>query len=57
MNYEIGGTIRNKTVKEKVLWLTMNADMKVSEQCGTAASKGNQVLGMIRRNLIYKDFF
>ena len=57
MNYEIGGTIRNKTVKEKDLWLTMNANMKVSEQCRTAASKGNQVLGMIRRNLIYKDFF
>ena len=33
--------------------LTMNANMKVSEQC-IAASKGNQVLGMIRRNISYK---
>ena len=32
----------------------MNANMKVSEQCRIAASKGNQVLGMIRRNLYYK---
>ena len=57
MNYEIGGTILNKTVKEKDLWITMNANMKVSEQCRTAASKGNQVLGMIRRNLIYINNF
>ncbi len=30
-------------------------DMKVSEQCRIAASKGDQVLGMIRRNITYKD--
>ena len=29
--------------------------MKVSEQCGIAASKGNQILGLIRRNITYKD--
>ena len=29
----------------------MNANSKVSEQCRIAASKGNQVLGMIRRNI------
>ena len=52
MNYEMGGTILSKTVKEKVLeGVTMNANMKVSEQCRIAASKGNQVLGMIRRNI------
>ena len=28
--------------------------MEVSEQCRIAASKGNQVLGMIRRNITYK---
>ena len=50
MNYEMGGT-----VKEKDLGVTMNADMKVSEQCRIAASKGNQVLGMIRRNITYKE--
>ena len=55
MNYEMGGTIINTTVKEKVLGVTMNANMKVSEQCRIAASKGNQVLGMIRRNIKYKE--
>ena len=29
--------------------------MKVSEFCRIAASKANQVLGMIRRNITYKD--
>ena len=55
MNYEMGGTILSKTVKEKYLGLTMNANMKVSEQCRIAASKGNQVLGMIRRNITYDN--
>ena len=53
VNYEMGETILSKTVKEKDLeglGVTMNADMKVSEQSRIAASKGNQVLGMIRRN-------
>ena len=33
----------------------INANMKVSEQCRIAASQGNQILGMIRRNLTYKE--
>ena len=35
----------------------MNANMKVSEQCRIAASKGtgNQILVMIRRNITYKE--
>ena len=53
MNYEMGGTILSTTVKEKDLGVTMNANMKVSEQCRIAASKANQVLGMIRRNITY----
>ena len=55
VNYEMGGTILSKTVKEKDLGVTMNANMKVSEQCRIAASKGNHVLGMIRRNITYKE--
>ena len=55
MNYEMGGTILSKTVKEKDLGVTMNANMKVSVHCRIAASKGNQVLGMIRRNITYKE--
>ena len=33
----------------------MNANMKVSEQCTIAASKGNQDIGMIRRNITYQE--
>ena len=50
----MGGTILSKTMKEKDLGITMNANMKVSEQCRIAASKGNQVLGMIRGNINIK---
>ena len=53
MNYEMGGTILSKTVKEKDLGVTMNGNKKVSGQCRIATSKGDQVLGMIRRNLYY----
>ena len=42
MNYEMGGTILSKTVKEKDLGVTMNANMKVSEQCRIAASKARR---------------
>ena len=51
ISYEMVGTILSKTVKEKDLGVTMNDNMKVSEQCRIAASKGSQVLGMIRRNI------
>ena len=53
LNFAMGGTILSKTVKEKDLGVTMNANMKVSEQCRIAASKDNQVLGMTRRNITY----
>ncbi len=55
MNYEMGGTILCKTVKENDLGVTINANIKVSEQCRIGASKGNQILGMIRRNITYKE--
>ena len=29
--------------------------MKVSERCGIAAMKGNQIRGLIRRNIVYKE--
>ena len=50
VNYIMGNAIN-----EKDLGVTISADMKVSEQCGTAASKGNQILGLIRRNIAYKE--
>ena len=54
VNYKMGDTVLGTTVKEKDLGVTISADMKVSEQCGIAASKGNQILGLIRRKITYK---
>ena len=50
----MGGTVLNTTLKEYDLGLTISADMKVSEQCGIAATKENQILGLIRRNIVCK---
>ena len=55
VNYKMGDTVLGITVKEKDLGVAISADMKVSEQCDIAASKGNQILGLIRRNITYKD--
>ena len=53
--YNVGDTVLGTTAKEKDLRITISADMKVSEQCGIAASKGNQILGLIRRNITHKE--
>ena len=53
--YTMGGTVLNTTLKENDLGLTISADVNVSEQCGIAAAKGNQILGLIRRNIVYKE--
>ena len=45
----MGDTVLGMTLKEKDLGITTSADMKVSEQCGIAASKGNQILGLINK--------
>ena len=55
MNFAIGGTILSNTVKVNNLRVTLNANMKVSKQYRIAASNGNQVIGMIRRNITYKE--
>ena len=54
-NEHITSSSVNTNCKTKQCHVTMNANMKVSEQCRIAASKGNQVLGMIRRNITYKE--
>ena len=55
VNNEMGDAVLGTTVKEKDLGVTISADMKVSEQCGTAASNGNQILRLIRRNITCKE--
>ena len=46
----MGDTVLNITLKEKEL--TISANMKVSEQSWIAAAKGNQILGLIRQNIV-----
>ena len=53
--YKMGDAVLGRITQEKNLGVTFSADMKVSEQCGIAASKGNQVLGLIRRIITYKE--
>ena len=53
--YKMGDAVLGRTTQEKDLVVTFCADMKVSEQCWIAASKGYQVLGLIRRNIMYKE--
>ena len=47
--YKMGDAVLGRTTQEKDLGVTFSADMKVSEQCRIAASKGNQILRLIRR--------
>ena len=53
VNYKMGDTVLGTTVNEKDLGITISADMKVSEQCGIAASNGNKNFGLFKRNIIY----
>ena len=54
-NLDVKYKMRNTTtVKEKDFGVT-SANMKVSEQCGIAVSKGNKIPGLIRRNVTYKE--
>ena len=53
--YKMGDAVLVRTTQEKDLGVTFSADMKVSEQCGIAASKGNQIMGLIRRPITYEE--
>ena len=53
--YKMGDVVLGRTSQEKDLGATFSADMNVSEQCGIAASKGNQILRLIRRAITYKE--
>ena len=47
--------VLGRTTLENDLGVTFSAGMKVLEQCGIAVSKGNQILGLIRRIIAYKE--
>ena len=55
INYNMRDSVLSTTVEEKYLGITISANMKVSEQCDIAASKSNQILGLIRRNITSKE--
>ena len=54
-NIKWGNVILGRTSQERDLGVTFKADMKISKQCGIAASKGNQILGLIKRTITYKE--
>ena len=49
----MGDAVLGRTTQEKDLGVTFSADITVSEQCQIAASKGNHILGLIRRTITY----
>ena len=52
----MGDAVLGRTSQKRTdLGVIFSADMKVSEQCRIAASKGNQILGLIRRAITYKE--
>ena len=54
-NIKWGMLLLGRTTQEKDLGVTFRVDMKVSEQCRSGASKGNQILGLIRRTIMCKE--
>ena len=50
-----GIIIKEKDLGATIQYNTITADLKVSELCGIAASKGNTIFGLIWRNIKYKD--
>ena len=44
-DYKIQNAVINTTAKEKDIGVTIQADLKVSEQCGVAASKRKSTTG------------
>ena len=53
--YKMWNAVLGRTTQEKDVGVTFSDDMKVSEQCGIAASKRNQILGLIRRTIMHKE--
>ena len=53
--YKMGDAVLNRITKERNLGKTFSDNTKVSEQCGIGASKGNHIIGLIKRTIIYKE--
>ena len=53
--YKMGDAVLGRTTQEKDLGVTFSDDVKVAEQCGIGATKGNQILELISRTIMYKE--
>ena len=53
--YEMGGKELNSVEQERDLGVIIHQNGKSSAQCSVAAMKANQVLGMIKRNIKWKN--
>ena len=53
--YKMGDAVLGRTTQGKDLGVIFSADLNISEQCGIAASKGNQILRLIGRTITYKE--
>jgi len=47
--YDLRGNVLERVEEIKDLEIIVSSDMKAGRQCGKAAVKGNQILGMIKR--------
>ncbi len=54
-SYTMRDITLGETNEEKDLGIMINKSLKVSSECVAAAKKVNRALGMIRRNLIFKN--
>ena len=54
-SYELGGQNLKSVKQERDLGIIMHNSGKTSEQCTMAANKANQILGIIKRNIKWKD--
>ena len=55
LELKMGDIVLGNTVIEKDIGVTISADIKVSDWGGIAASKGNQIIGLIKINITYKE--
>ena len=53
--YHMGNVDLKETTEEKDLGVMGHKSLKVSQQCAAAAKKGNQALGMIKRNFAFRS--
>ena len=53
--YEMNGNFLKEVNEEKDLGIIISNDLKSSKQCLAACKKANQMLGMISRNVAYKN--